>query len=202
VKQRCYRFRAAQRRCLPPPPSFAARLLLLAVTAVVSSGCGGAPGTAGEVKASAGLLGPLVAQVTKGAPPACYIADRRTGRPPSLRTRNCTFPAIPGLQLWLPPEDMAQPLLHYRTSPVPDSAAVVAVRDSLLRTLQPEGRPLRLRDCTRVPPRRHILSTTRTEVLGADVSFLIIREGDGRYSLRMQAWPAGARNEPCERPAT
>jgi len=169
--------------------------------AIISSACGGAPGTAGEVTASAGLLGPLVAQVTKGARPACYIADRRAGRPPALRSRNCTFPAIPGLQLWLPPEDMAQPLLHYRTLPVPDSAVVVATRDSLLRALQPAGPPLQLRDCARVRPRRHILSETRTEALGADVSFLILREGEGRYSLRMQARPTGARNQPCEPPA-
>ncbi|MDQ3996287.1 MAG: hypothetical protein M3303_04645 [Gemmatimonadota bacterium] len=173
-----------------PPP--------LVLVALLCSGCG-APRSAEEATAAAGLLGPLVAEVTKGARSACRIADRRVGRPSSRRTRVCTYPEIPGLLLWIHPEDMAQPVLSYRSQKVADTSAAAATRDSLLRPLQSSGQQLRLRDCARrVPQRRFILSVTQAEALGAELTFQILREPDSTYSLHMQASPTGAAPQRCD----
>jgi hypothetical protein len=95
---------------------------------------------------------------------------------------------------------MAQPVLSYRSQKVSDTSAVAATRDSLLRALQPSGQTLRLRDCARIPQRRFILSVTRAEALGAELTFEILREPDSTYSLQMQASPTGASPKRCEPP--
>jgi hypothetical protein len=93
---------------------------------------------------------------------------------------------------------MAQPMLSYRTGKVADTSAVAATRDSLLRVVQPSGQRLRLRECVRrVPQRRFILSVTRAEALGAELTFEMLREPDSTYSLHMQASPTGASSQPC-----
>jgi hypothetical protein len=170
-------------------------LLCTAVAALAALSCDG-PRFDEEVTARAGLLDSLVTRATVGGRPVCRTADGRIGNPIRERTRVCAYPTIPGMQLWLPPESMAQPMLTYQTSPMPDTSYVVATRDSLLRSLQPDGQKLQLRDCPQVPPRRAVHSATRAEGLGADILFLIVQQPVG-YNLHMRAWPVGARRLPC-----
>jgi hypothetical protein len=175
------------------------RVAAILVAGPICLGCG-VPRSAEEANAAAGLLGPLVAEVTNGVRPACRVADGRVGRPASQRTRVCTYPDIPGLMLWIPPQDMAQPVLSYRSDKVADSAAAAAIRDSLVKSLQQARQPLRLRDCgRRVPQRRFMVSVTQVEALDAELTFQILRSSDSTYSLHMQASPSGAGPDRCDR---
>ena len=165
------------------------------LAALVALGCGESQ-LVEEVAPSAGLLDSLVMRATVGAHPTCRVADARVGQPARERTRVCTYQTATQMQLWLPPESMAQPMLTFRTNPMPDTSFAVATRDSFLTSLHPDGRKVKLQNCPQAPRRRPVHAATRATTLGADILFLIVQQPAG-YNLHVRAWPAGSRRLPC-----
>jgi hypothetical protein len=165
------------------------------LAALLGLGCGESRLTE-EVAPSPGLLDSLVTRATVGGRPTCRLADGRVGQPVRERTRVCTYPTATQVEVWLPPESMAQPMLTFQTKPMPDTSFALATRDSFLTSLHPDGRKVQLQNCPQVPRRRAVNTATRVTTLGADILFLIVQQPAG-YNLHVRAWPAGSRRLPC-----